>query len=457
MHAYSYYPFKNRLEEVEAKDLADLKSISEGWYVEYKVQPIKIVEFAKHLSAFANQHGGWLFIGIKETSDGSRCAESFPGIDTANINNLSIQIREASSAHINPPVLYEEKIINGPCEDIGLSENKSILIVGIPKSVNTPHIHSSGRIFRRLADHSDPKPETDRHILDDLWKRGEVHRLQVTKFLSETPPLPQTASNNPWIYIYFRPDENQPRPIKSITFEIFTDIVTNTSKIVRGPHAPMDTVYNAPNGFIARQTKGNDPSLPNLTFHWWHDGTARLEIPLNKYDLESLRKIGTYHHAQDFCSLLRRINFEKATVVDYSSLLMAVSALSNIYLELLKILEDTRGVYSCCTLKNISYTSPYLDTAHYLSRIEKYSLPLNAENEIRLPSEPNQGNMYIHTYKSRFDLTENADSAISIPMRFSAPLFGNILLSVGAIHNDTDWTEDMEMYGLGIKPMPTGK
>jgi|ERR1019366_571378 predicted HTH transcriptional regulator len=192
MHAYSYYPFKNRLEEVEAKDLADLKSISEGWYVEYKVQPIKIVEFAKHLSAFANQHGGWLFIGIKETSDGSRCAESFPGIDTANINNLSIQIREASSAHINPPVLYEEKIINGPCEDIGLSENKSILIVGIPKSVNTPHIHSSGRIFRRLADHSDPKPQTDRHILDDLWKRGEVHRLQVTKFLSETPP----ASSN---------------------------------------------------------------------------------------------------------------------------------------------------------------------------------------------------------------------------------------------------------------------
>lgn len=451
MLTYSYYPFQNNLDQVEAKDLIKLRDIPEGWHIDYKSHPLKIIDFAKHLAAFANQYGGFIFIGVKEADNGSKCAGAFPGIDDAELINLSTQIREASSAHINPPVLYEEKIIKGPCEGIGLPENKSIIVIGIPKSINTPHIHSSGRIYRRLADHSDPKPETDRHILDDLWKRGETHRLKVTKFLSETPLLPQAISNSSWVYIYFRPDENQPRPSKLVTFETFADIVTNTSGAVKGPLAPMDAVYNAPNGFIARQTKGNDPTLPNLTFRWWHDGTTRLEIPLNKYDLGSLSKISNYNHVRNFCLLLHRINFEKATVVDYSSLLMAISALSNIYMELLKILEDTRDVYSCCILKNISYTSPYLDTAHYLSRIEKYSLPLNAENEIRLPSEPNQGNMFIHTYNGRFESTEVADSEIILPMKFAIPLASSILQCVGAIHKFSDWYDDIEMYGLGTK------
>lgn len=454
MLKYAYYPFKKSLEYLDADDLAALKEIAEGWYVEYKSQSLKTVDFAKHLAAFANQFGGFLFIGVKEAADGTNCAGTFPGIDDSDLINLSIQIREASSAHINPPVIYEEIIINGPCDEIGLSENRSIVIIGIPKSIHTPHIHSSGRIYRRLADHSDPKPETDRHILDDLWKRGEAHRLQVTKFLSETPPLPQAVSNNSWVYIYFRPDENQPKPSKFVTFENFTDVVTNTSNCVKGPHVPMDSVYNALDGFIARQTKGNDPILPSLTFRWWNGGVARLEIPLNKYNLDSLGQIQTYNHVQDFCFLLRRISFENASVVDYSYLLMAISAMSNIYMELLKILDDTRDIYSSCILKNIAYTSPYLDTAHYLSRIKQYSLPLIAENEIRLPPEPNQGNMFLHTYKGRFESTTDIGSETLTPLKFAIPLIGNILRCVGATHKDSDWVDDMEMYSLGIKPMP---
>ena len=96
MLTYSYYPFSKNLEALEAKDLDALKSVAEGWYVEYKSQPIKQAEFAKHIAAFANQYGGFLFIGVKEADDHSRCAGSFPGVDDAELPQLSIHIREAS-------------------------------------------------------------------------------------------------------------------------------------------------------------------------------------------------------------------------------------------------------------------------------------------------------------------------------------------------------------------------
>ncbi len=154
---YSYYPFKKELEKIDAEDLLLLKEVSEGWYIDYKVKGLKVIDLAKHMSAFANQYGGWLILGVEESSDGSRTPSEFVGMPKADLEKVSRDIREASAAHVNPEILYEEKVIDGPLEQIGLVEGKSILILGIPMSHNTPHIHSSGRIYRRLADQSKPK------------------------------------------------------------------------------------------------------------------------------------------------------------------------------------------------------------------------------------------------------------------------------------------------------------
>ena len=343
---YSYYPFKNNLENIGADDLLRLKSVSEGWYIDYKVQGLKIPDFAKHLSGFANQYGGWLFIGVEESSDGTRTAARFPGIPNDQLEKVSRDIREAAAAHVNPEVLYEERIISGPIEEIGLANGYCILIVGIPMSLNTPHIHSSGRIYRRLADQSKPKEETDRFILDELWRRGTNHQEKVTHFLKTIPDLPDAQSDMAWAYIYLRPAQHQVGPERKFSFDDFSRIIKNKDVSALGVWCPMQALQTTADGYLARQIDGNDPSLATLSFRWWHDGTARLDIPLNSYDFDSFSEVRDKHkYVDDFCELARRQGYSNIKIVDYSLLAQALASLANFYLQILNFRVHIRALH----------------------------------------------------------------------------------------------------------------
>lgn len=442
MLTYTYNPFSHPIENLDETDLIKLKEIPEGWYIDYKSQPIKTIELAKHLSAFANQHGGWLIFGIDETKDGSRCAGDFCGILDAELPNLSLQLREASSAHINPEILYEEKVFKGPSEILGLPNGKSIFIIGIPRSTNTPHIHSSGRIYRRLADQSKPKEETDRYLLDELWKRGEENKRKFTDFLTKIPNLPESHSKHPWAYIYLVPNQMQGRPSKWLSFDEFKSIVSNSDNQMNGASATMSAVHTTSDGYVARQING-DPAFPAFTFRWWHHGAARFEIPLNLYNLRSFQeKSNNFKNAAEFTKLVSLHNGSVISIVDYSILILALTALSNIYLHILRKLDDRRDVYSCFTLKNVFYTTPFLDSLRYLEMIKEHSLPLTTENEIRQPLSPNQDNMFLHKSTDRDKHIDDPIGTHTIPFIFSAPLAFNILLSVGAIQNQDDYLID---------------
>ena len=58
------HPFEKAFQDLVAADLACLREVSEGWYVEYKSTAIAPRALAKSLSAFANQYGGYLFLAL---------------------------------------------------------------------------------------------------------------------------------------------------------------------------------------------------------------------------------------------------------------------------------------------------------------------------------------------------------------------------------------------------------
>ena len=67
-----YSPFDKRIADLQPNDRAVLKSVSEGWYVDYKSRLIDARAMAKALSAIPNTYGGWLFIGVGEHSKDER-------------------------------------------------------------------------------------------------------------------------------------------------------------------------------------------------------------------------------------------------------------------------------------------------------------------------------------------------------------------------------------------------
>lgn len=444
---YSYYPFKSKLDNVSGNDLRLLSDVSEGWYIEYKSQDIKIADYAKYLSAFANQYGGWLIIGIREGNNANRTASEYIGICNSVVDDILTKIREASAAHTSPEVLYEIKVVQGPCAEIDLPDDKSIIIVGIPSSDNTPHIHSSGRIYRRLSDQSKPKEENDRYILDDLWKRGINKKKRTAKRLTDIPCLPKSQSEMPIAHVFFMPAQGQPIPSRKLSFMQFSDIVKNKDDCISGLCAPMESVYTTTQGYVARQIKNNNPGAPTFTLRWWHDGVVRFDIPLNAYDLQQIRaSLSNYKHIDEYYEQAILAGYSNMKVVDYSMLVQSVSSLANSFIHILNTTDDSRDHYSCFTLRNIFYTSPYVESGKFIERINTNSIPLMLEKEIVVPQEPSQDTMTLHqcSRRSHRDISEKH----ALPYLFSMPLIYRIFESIGIWSEVNDIMDDMDAWGF---------
>lgn len=446
---YSFNPFRKSLKKIEAKDLMLLRDVAEGWYVDYKRESIKIKEIAKHISAFSNQYGGFLCFGIVETEDGTRKAGSFPGIPREEIEPLSTHIREAAVAHVSPPVYYEEHIVDGPCEDIGLPENKAILILGIPQGDNPPYIHSSGRIYRRLADQSKPKEETNRYVLDDLWRRGKEGRDLISKFLRKIPELPSAQAESVWAFIHLMPNVNFPSTKNDeLSFEQFRSYTVQAKDNIVGVSMPMQSVFSVKNGFIARQVGNNDPGLANPTFRWWNFGAARFDIPVNTWIIKDfLEKSPDHKYSSAFIAEVYKQDFKDIQICDFSMLIQCIASLLNTYCHLRKEINDTRPVYATYELRNAFYTIPFVDSKNYIERCSSNGIPVIQDRSIVLSEEPYFDNMISLSDfdKNKEDLSDDKNQLL--PYVSAAPIAYRMLNSIGALCEITQLAEDTEIWG----------
>ena len=253
-----YSPFDRDIDNLKSKDLSVLKSVSEGWYVEYKRELISTKAMAKALSAFANTYGGWLFVGIDEAKNGEPVAGDFVGIPQNSVDDLLQKLRQSASNLLNPTPYFRTKVISGPCPIINLDRNSSIVIVQIPCSLTTPHVHKDGRIYRRVADSSEPKPETDRFVLDQLWRRGSSVQKSVKKWVKRDPEFSKQEAKTPYLRCLLCVDPWQQQSPQINTFRsdvrnVFQSNETNTLM-----NLPFETIYSSSEGIIARHLGIND-------------------------------------------------------------------------------------------------------------------------------------------------------------------------------------------------------
>ncbi|MGA9056818.1 MAG: ATP-binding protein [Terriglobia bacterium] len=384
MKAYSYTPFHGELESLKGPELTALKEVPEGWYVDYKESAPSIKDLAKHLSAFANQYGGWLFLGVKEKEDKGMTAGSFPGVPSSSIPSLQVSLREAVSAHLRPSPFFETRVIYGPVPELGLPSDRAVMTIGVPEGVDPPYIHSSGRIYRRVADQSDPKPETDRHVLDLLWGRSALTRQRLEDFLTDRPVLSKAETDGPvHAYVYFLADPQFVGHHFPLTYGDFASVMESIVPQSMSDVALPNT-FTTPEGFIARHVADNDPRNELLTFRWWMNGNARVSIPINVHDF-----IGSKPHLDtlqlSFLEAIRKRGFKAGKIAEFSVFLSVLTAMGGKYLRLRKTLGITDSFFGKIRLYDTWRIIPFVNWKSYVKEIEVHGFPVVQDETLTCP------------------------------------------------------------------------
>jgi hypothetical protein len=379
-----YNPFEKEIAEIGCADLARLRSVAEGWYVEYKSQKVQVKNLAKSLSGFANQYGGWLLIGVEEAPDGSRVASAFPGVPAEDVSVIESALRDASRDCIRPSVFYEHRVVTGPAPEIGLPSGRSVIVVTVPMGVDAPYIHSDGRVYRRVSDSSAPVAEHDRHVLDSLWLRGEAARGRLVKLATRLPLVSKAEGENPFLHLFISAD-----PLEQSGRGYLSDWAT-ARMVMKGDPVPFDNIYARSGGFVARQARGNSHPLRLFTWEFYQEGHSFVTLPMAFFDFG--RRIGAlqrwlsgYEQAGSFVTALTDAGVTAGRIVDLNFLFLMAGGIGARHRALLRQ-DAVRGpFYAKAQLQNVWRCIPFLDLASFVDQLTEDGVPVVQESEILCP------------------------------------------------------------------------
>ena len=376
----TYSPFDKSIAELEPADLEALKNVNEGWYVEYKSELVRASALAKTLAAFANTYGGWLFLGVKEKSKDDCVAGEFPGLTNEDVDRALQRLRHSASDCLNPVPYFETKILRGPCDAIGLAKDVSVIAVEVPQSLTTPHIHRDGRIYRRVGDGSEPKPETDRFILDQLWRRDKPIRKAIRKWINRDPEFSKGEAEFPYIRILLCVDPwCQRDPYLEAPLPEIKNLLTGSQNGLLSIR--FDTVYTTVDrGIIARQILGNDPHGYVFTWKMQRDLSCDLVIPIPFCFPDSLDQLEAwlegYNHQDIFINVLREANYTHPRVTDLNFLMYALIAIVAKCRKLLALVDRSGEFFFKARILNAWRILPFMDLERVLRDFDEHGLPM---------------------------------------------------------------------------------
>ncbi|CRM43377.1 Divergent AAA domain protein [Pseudomonas sp. 24 E 13] len=378
-----YTPFEKDIDSIVGDDLVSLKTVPEGWYIEYKQEVPNAQSIAKSVSALANSYGGWIFYGIKEESKENSVAGEFIGIESDQIDAALQKIRQAVSYLISPSCHYLAKAIHGPNELLNLAPSRAIICVVVPQSIEAPHVHNKGSIYRRIADGSEPVPETDRHMIEKMFQRSKETVDLYKKWIDKDLELSDSESDAPHLRILISPNLWQiPRSDFSMNVDIAREALNNRD--ARISSLPFETIYSSSKGIVARQCLNNDPTKSNLTWNINYDLSGDVVIPLTwwsgtPYFLSGV--LSPYNFGKDYVDLLFKSKLDEAHIVDLNFVFNVLMGI----IESQRALQEKAGwsldFYVKIKLINVWRTIPFLDIKDFITNIEKNGIPVCLTSE----------------------------------------------------------------------------
>jgi hypothetical protein len=297
-----YNPFglhPTRLHELTEAHLNVLvtERVSEGYWVEYKQAFPDNRKVAKSIASFANTYGGWFFVGI-EASSADNVATQIAGFSLDQVQNPIDRLREVVKSHIDPIPLFHITLVR-------LSTGNAVLVVYVPGEQETPFVHKDGRIYRRVADSSDPIAETNRYAVDRLVDNGRSVTKAFERFCNDERTFSQ-GDNGGWVNVYLSPYPLYPyfpreedslaakaERYQALSLEPFPILLPDGALYGNG-NIPFDTVQSTANSVVLRQVTPGLFVKNSIETELYFDGRAKFLIPLPylpKWDTNAIKKV----------------------------------------------------------------------------------------------------------------------------------------------------------------------
>jgi hypothetical protein len=386
----TYSPFERRFDQLDASDLVLLKDVAEGWYVDYKrAVSTKPDATAKIVSAFANTYGGWIFYGVDAPGSGAPTPSAFPGIALADVSGVVEAIQRASAAHLSSAPFFETRTLTGPDADTALPAGRAVVVVRVPPGANSPYVHSSGRIYRRVGDSSEPKAETDRHVLDLLWERSRSARSHWAKVVERDFQLSSGEAKTPVAHVFLSCDPYRDRgALMRLELADFVTVMRDGSSASGG--LPFDNFFPSQDGFVARQVVGNDPDGLVLTWRQHRNTTAAVSfpIPYGQFDADDqdfTTHFEGYAESRRMDVILRAASFQRGRVLDVNVLPYLLNGILQRYRVLLNTAARSDHFFVNIRVDSVWRVIPFLDLAQHTQFIEKHGVPVVQESTVFAP------------------------------------------------------------------------
>lgn len=381
-----FSPFDKPLEDLAAADLERLSGVAEGWYVEYKSEMSKALDVAKSLSALANTYGGWVFYGVEEKSKAEPVAGAYPGINGADADAALQRIRQAVAQLMNPAAHFEARAVIG--DGVAFASDRVVICVRVPQSLAAPHVHSSGRIYRRVADGSEPKAENDRHLLDQLFRRSDDLRKQFEEWVDRDPELSRGEEEVPYLRLMMIADPwGDESPWLETNAPQLKPLFAESPGVVSS--VPFDTIYTSSRGYVARQS-GNDPHNLGLTWRFRESLVSDVYVPLSLHTVDAPRilreHLEGYEQADRFVKLLEAKGYSSPRVVDLNLLFNVLVGVVEIQRRLLAKANWSKSYFVKARLLNVWRTVPFLDIDAVMDCFEADGLPVCLDGLVTAPS-----------------------------------------------------------------------
>lgn len=405
-----YNPFNKSIgTPLEADDLNALieNAVAEGYHVEYKRELPVNEKIGKSIAALANTYGGWYIIGVE--TDRHNVAQRVSGFSLATLPDPISTLRDVVKSHVVPvPIFYPQVVKIGP--------DRAILVVYVPGEQDTPFISKDGRIYRRIADSSEPVYEKDRYAVDELYERGRKNAKNFKRFCRDERIFSKAESGG-WVNIFL-----SPYPYGIIDkYSIL--IRENFEKILQSTQVPLDisfdkgkTVIGQGNisfnsgqfthrSVILRSVFPSRVAFNSLTIELFIDGSAKFFIPLPYCfsqskgllpdNLQSSRDIQSpvvKTALQKFIANDSEHSIQYLHFFNIGQLWATMALLLNFYLDWLGMdLPLLTDMKMALTFSNVWRSVPFVDMEDWGMHIEKFGLPIIFAENIDVPEDIGQG------------------------------------------------------------------